>query len=145
MDVDKVTISSIRLQELLELEKKIPLLVEEAIAEFKKKNLEKLRAHDKANPSAVNARVKRYADKHREEINKKMRERRKLKKEKALLETAVSTMKDCRKKEDIVFQVSEAVDSVMPKSTKKSATKEENSVTALCTKVQNDVIINFSS
>jgi hypothetical protein len=79
-----VTISIERLKELQALEEKLPTLIEEAVKEYKKTNLEKLHARDKANPSAVNARVKRYAEKHREEINRRLREKRQLEKQKKL-------------------------------------------------------------
>lgn len=78
---EKILISVLRLKELEELESKLPLLIETAVIEYKKKNLEKLRERDKANPAGVIARVKKYFEKNREEINKKMREKRKLKKE----------------------------------------------------------------
>lgn len=82
-----VSISIERLRELQELERKLPDLIDEAIKAYKKSNLDKLHARDKENPSAVNERVKRYAQKHREEINRKLREKRRLEKQKKLEES----------------------------------------------------------
>jgi hypothetical protein len=89
-----VTIPLARLKELQELEKSLPILIDSAIKEFKKSNLEKLHERDKINPSAVKARVKRYVEKHRDEINKKLREKRKLMKEKTELATGVTSISD---------------------------------------------------
>ena len=89
-----VTISAVRLKELQELEAKLPKLIEEAVKEHKRSNLEKLHARDKANPAAVNARVKRYAEKHREEINRRLREERhaeKLEKQRLIASTTMIT------------------------------------------------------
>jgi hypothetical protein len=71
-----IHISIERLQELESLESSIPSMIENAIAEYKKSNLKKLHERDKANPSAINLRVKRYVERHREEINRKRREKR---------------------------------------------------------------------
>lgn len=87
-DNDIVYISAERLKELQELERKLPSLIEDAVKDYKKSNLEKLHARDKANPAAVNARVKRYAEKHREEINRRLREKRQAEKQKRLASSA---------------------------------------------------------
>lgn len=70
------SISIERLKELETLETSIPKLIEEAITEYKKSNLKKLHERDKANPDAINKRVKRYFERHREEINARRREKR---------------------------------------------------------------------
>lgn len=79
-----VSVSLERYKELEALEAKLPQLIEEAVKEYKKSNLEKLHERDKANPAAVNARVKRYAERHREEINRRLREKRQLEKQKKM-------------------------------------------------------------
>lgn len=71
-----ITISADRLKELEALEASIPSMIENAIQEYKKSNLKKLHERDKANPAGINMRVKRYVERHREEINKKRREKR---------------------------------------------------------------------
>ena len=71
-----VTISAERLKELEDLESSIPLMIDKAVLEYKKSNLKKLHERDKANPAAINMRVKRYVERHREEINQKRREKR---------------------------------------------------------------------
>jgi hypothetical protein len=75
-----VTISAERLKELEVLEASIPSMIEKAVSEYKKSNLKKLHERDKANPAAINLRVKRYVERHREEINKRRREKRQQKK-----------------------------------------------------------------
>jgi hypothetical protein len=71
-----ITISLERLRELEALEASIPTMIEKAIVEYKQSNLKKLHERDKANPAAINMRVKRYVERHREEINRKRREKR---------------------------------------------------------------------
>lgn len=73
---ETVSISTERLKELEALEAIIPDMIEKAILEYKKSNLKKLHERDKANPAAINMRVKRYVERHREEINRKRREKR---------------------------------------------------------------------
>ena len=51
-----------------------------AIAEHKRNNLKRLHEKDKTDPKSVNIRVRRYAEKHKDEINAKRREKRRLKK-----------------------------------------------------------------
>ena len=68
----RIAIRPVRLQLLLEVENKMKLL-----AEKKKKNLADLHSKEKSNPSAVNDRVKRYVETHRDEINARRREKRK--------------------------------------------------------------------
>jgi len=76
MDDLLVTISKRRLEELEELEHRLPLLLEEARAAFKADRLRQLREKDKADVRLVRARVRRYADKHRDTINARRRENR---------------------------------------------------------------------
>jgi hypothetical protein len=92
MDVSAtmVPISSDRLKTLEALEASLPNLIQNAILEYKKSNLRRLHEKDKANPENVNKRVKRYAEKHREEINAKRREKRRL--QKAAAAGATTTM-----------------------------------------------------
>lgn len=71
-----VCISIERLKELETLEASIPSMIEKAVHEYKTNNLKKLHERDKANPAAINLRVKRYFERHRDEINKKRREKR---------------------------------------------------------------------
>ena len=72
-----VFISIERLRELEAIEKRIPTLIEKAIQDHKKEKLKLLHERDKLDPSLVNLRVKRYAAKHKEEINAKRRAKRK--------------------------------------------------------------------
>ena len=72
-----VFISIERLRELEAMEKRIPTLIEKAIQDHKKEKLKLLHERDKLDPSLVNLRVKRYAAKHKEEINSKRRAKRK--------------------------------------------------------------------
>ena len=75
-----VPITLDRLKALEALEASLPVMIQAAILEYKKSNLRRLHEKDKANPENVNKRVKRYAEKHREEINAKRREKRRLQK-----------------------------------------------------------------
>lgn len=75
-----IPITTDRLKMLEQLEASLPDLIQNAILEYKKSNLRRLHEKDKANPENVNKRVKRYAEKHREEINAKRREKRRLQK-----------------------------------------------------------------
>ena len=75
-----IPITTDRLKTLEALEASLPDLIQNAILEYKKSNLRRLHEKDKANPENVNKRVKRYAEKHREEINAKRREKRRLQK-----------------------------------------------------------------
>jgi hypothetical protein len=81
-----VSISLDRLKHLEYLESKIPEMIDEAIKEYKNNNLRKLHEHDKLHPEAINLRVKRYVEKHRDEINAKRREKRRLEKEHKTME-----------------------------------------------------------
>lgn len=72
-----VFISIERLRELEAIEKRIPTLIEKAIQDHKKEKLKLLHERDKLDPSLVNLRVKRYAMKHKDEINAKRRAKRK--------------------------------------------------------------------
>jgi chemotaxis response regulator CheB len=79
---EQVLICTDRLQKLEILEKQLPEMIEAAIQEHKKNKLRMLHEKDKENPAAVNLRVKRYNERHRDEINARRREKRKLEKEK---------------------------------------------------------------
>jgi len=57
-----------RLKKLELLEKSLPELIERAIIDHKKEKLKLLHEKDKQNPAAVNARVKRYNERHKERI-----------------------------------------------------------------------------
>ena len=78
---EQVLICSERLQKLELLEKQLPEMIEAAIQEHKKNKLRMLHEKDKENPAAVNLRVKRYNERHKEEINARRRAKRKLEKE----------------------------------------------------------------
>jgi len=71
-----VTISKKRFEELEELERKLPLLLEEARTAYKVSRLQQLREKDKADLNLVRARVRRYAEKHRDTINARRRQKR---------------------------------------------------------------------
>jgi hypothetical protein len=74
-----VAVRPSRLQKLQELEAKLPVLVKEEVDKQKKEKLDKLHQKDKENPNAVKERVKKYAEKNREAINERRREKRKSK------------------------------------------------------------------
>jgi phage-related baseplate assembly protein len=59
------------LSDLEELKESIPRLIEKAILDYKKAKLVMLHEKDKKNPAGVNARVKKYNEKHKDEINAK--------------------------------------------------------------------------
>ena len=80
---DLVEVSSERFEQLEELEKNLPELIKQAIANYKKENLRKLHEKDKNNPEGVKNRVKKYISKNKDKINERRREKRK---EKILLE-----------------------------------------------------------
>jgi hypothetical protein len=71
-----VLIMTKRLQYLEDLEKNLPNLIDQAIIEYKKAKLKMLHEKDKQNPEAVNARVKRYNEKHKNEISARRIEKR---------------------------------------------------------------------
>lgn len=77
---DPVLISVERLRELEAIEASIPNLIAQAILDHKKNNLKKLHEKDKLHPENVNLRVKRYAERHKDELNQRRREKRKQKK-----------------------------------------------------------------
>jgi hypothetical protein len=70
----RIAIRPSRLKELQELESSMPELIEKALVEMNQKKLAALREKDKSNPEAVKARVKKYNERHREEINARRRE-----------------------------------------------------------------------
>lgn len=76
-----VEISIERLRRLEQLEASIPQLVEAAIKQYKQEKLKSLHEKDKQNPTAANMRARRYAEKHRDEINARRREKRRMAKE----------------------------------------------------------------
>lgn len=63
-----ILVNSARLAALELMEKNLPELIANAIKENKIAKLKKLHEKDKLNPAAVNARVKRYNEKHKEKI-----------------------------------------------------------------------------
>jgi len=71
-----VTISKRRLDELEDLERRLPVLLAEAVGAQKTNRLKMLRERDSADVSLVRARARRYADKHRTTINERRRERK---------------------------------------------------------------------
>lgn len=71
-----IEISAERYSKLLELETKLPNLIEDALHQHKMNTLKKLHEEDKLHPERVNERARRYVAKHREQINAKRRERR---------------------------------------------------------------------
>jgi hypothetical protein len=79
-----VPISEERLRALEALEADLPSRIETAVKEYKLNALKRLHERDKQNPAAVNLRAKRYAERHREEINARRRAKRA---EKKMLET----------------------------------------------------------
>lgn len=91
-ETNVIQISAERLKALEAVEASLPDLIQNAILEYKKSNLRRLHEKDKANPENVNKRVKRYAEKHREEINAKRREKRRLLKASATINTNTVTI-----------------------------------------------------
>ena len=89
-----VLICSERLRQLELLESNMPKLITEAIAEHQRNKLRILHERDKQNPQSVNLRVKRYNERHRDEINAKRRNKRKEEKAKRLLadQTPISVL-----------------------------------------------------
>lgn len=81
---DNILICVERLKQLELLEQKLPTLITEAIAEHQRNKLRILHERDKQNPQSVNLRVKRYNERHKEEINAKRRNKRKEEKAKRL-------------------------------------------------------------
>ena len=75
-DDDHVSISTERLKCLEEMEASMPTLIETALKEYKQNALKRLHERDKANPEAVNSRARRYAERHRDELNAKRRQKR---------------------------------------------------------------------
>lgn len=73
MNKRRIAIRPARLQMLLDMEAKL-----HQVAEKRKQSLESLHAKEKENCEAVKERVKRYVDTHRDEINARRREKRKL-------------------------------------------------------------------
>lgn len=67
-DDELVYVCTERLKKLELLEKSLPELIEQAIIDHKKEKLKLLHEKDKQNPAAVNARVKRYNERHKEKI-----------------------------------------------------------------------------
>ena len=70
---EQILISIERLKKLELLEKSLPEMIDQAIQQHKKEKLKMLHEKDKQNPTAVNLRVKRYNEKHKEEINARRR------------------------------------------------------------------------
>jgi hypothetical protein len=91
--IELVEISADRLEQLEKLESQIPTMIQDALKEYKQAALRRLHEKDKANPEAVNLRARRYAQKNREILNAKRREKRRLeriaKEEKKIIENKV--------------------------------------------------------
>jgi hypothetical protein len=85
---DLIEISIERLRELEALEASIPDMIDSALKDYKQNALKRLHERDKANPEAVNMRAKRYAEKNRELLNAKRREKRQLLKAKQTTSSA---------------------------------------------------------
>lgn len=75
-DTSLVPISEERLRALEALEAELPSRIESAVKQYKLNALQRLHERDKQNPAAVNLRAKRYAERHREEINARRRAKR---------------------------------------------------------------------
>jgi alpha-galactosidase/6-phospho-beta-glucosidase family protein len=78
--IEHVEVSIDRLKELEKLEAALPRMIEDALKDYKQAALKRLHEKDKANPEAVNLRARRYAQKNRELLNAKRREKRRLEK-----------------------------------------------------------------
>jgi hypothetical protein len=125
------TISVDRLRELEMLEASIPKIIDDAILEYKKTNLKKLHERDKANPEAINKRVKRYFERHREEINARRREKRLKTKIEKLTEISspsnvLSTEPDASK--NTILENPIKVESIIMRSTLNAISKSENPI-----------------
>lgn len=101
---ETTTISVERLHVLEEIERNLPQMIKDAIEQHKKEKLKLLHEKDKLDPKSVNARVKRYAQKHKDEINAKRRAKREEQKLLANMpstNSSVKSEKSERKKETI--------------------------------------------
>lgn len=76
MENELVTISIDRFHQLEALEARFPTLIEDAIKEYKTQALKRLHEKDKTNPKAVAERARRYAEKNRDAINERRRQKR---------------------------------------------------------------------
>ena len=110
-----VSISAERLKQLEDIERNLPAMIQSAIEQNKKDKLKLLHEKDKLDPKSVNMRVKRYAQKHKDEINAKRRLKRNEKKNLenntvpvVPVEAVVKTQKPSRKKTDVLIQSTEA-------------------------------------
>lgn len=81
MAQETVEISAERLKQLEELEARLPLMIDDAVKNYKMNKLKLLHEKDRMNPEAANMRARRYAERHRDEINAKRREKRRMAKE----------------------------------------------------------------
>lgn len=75
-DDELIMISIERLKKLELLESTLPEMIESAIQGYKKNKLKMLHEKDKLNPEAVNLRVKRYNERHKDEINARRKAKR---------------------------------------------------------------------
>lgn len=66
-----------RIQKLESLEQSLSSIIVKAIADYKTTKLKELHERDKNNPEGVKIRVRRYLEKHKDEVNKRRREKRK--------------------------------------------------------------------
>jgi hypothetical protein len=85
-----VIVSAERLAELERLERELPAIIAKAKEEAHKERFNKLRQRDKENPELHTKRVMKHYDLHKDEINAKRREKRRLARE---VETAAEKSK----------------------------------------------------
>ena len=79
-NTDVVEVSLERLRALEKMESELPTMIDHALKEYKANALKRLHEKDKLDPVAVNLRARRYAQKNREVLNAKRREKRRLEK-----------------------------------------------------------------
>jgi hypothetical protein len=76
-----VIVSAERLAELERLERELPTIIAKAKEEAHKERFDKLRERDKENPELHTKRVMKHYELHKDEINAKRREKRRLARE----------------------------------------------------------------
>jgi len=75
--IEMVQVNLERIRSLEKLEDSLSSIVVKAINDYKSSKLKELHERDKKDPGAVKIRVKRYLEKHRDEVNKRRRDKRK--------------------------------------------------------------------
>jgi hypothetical protein len=73
-----VIVSAERLAELERLERELPTIIAKAKEDANKERFDKLREHDKEHPEQHLKRVMKHYELHKDEINAKRREKRRL-------------------------------------------------------------------